>query len=671
MTLGAGTRDGLRTLFQEHDAVLDAWVRSVRSQLGRRPNNLEDEQPALVKGLLPVATRERQLARWYFACSAWTGVSAMKNSFGAVTSISWVDVTVTLSRQAEPERNRLEEFDVDSRTTGIVALESELAADLGEVVLGRVASRIHEKRTGDKDAAQWTKPTKGKGKKGARGNAGASKRSFAKRAKLERECRRQYRADAGAGLLRRLRQELSERQLCAEEDKEPESQQQNVLDTRVELQGPPQPSTPDGAVGSRELGVRLAWARNSHELNGTVFKGLAVYFAGVGKRCWRGFDKEAVGLRLDMDTGTFAFPVVREQFLRQWPSVRDEPFCPDLFFSPDFSACEKVAGLPAKHSPRPCSQRRAGPRQKGLSTNAWPSQKTPARGGLGAAWELVSWQQIPVGRFLCPSAKREAMEWSEAAVKGRTPPARYNHAAVYLPEQQKMLVFGSSGLDALWILDTKGGIAACATFPLQRFVGVASGRASLGRNFGSPGQVEAELSKMTVKELKTLCKQRSLKVSGKKEFLVHRLVHRTSFEEDLSAAVAVHYNDPVLYLATDGSSKHAVGAMGFTVQKPSVTFAFADDLEDQESYRLEVTAICYMLRALHSAVLCSTSTRPWTCSKVFFVVDCEAALKAIEAGSGFHLVFVLEEIRALRRLLLHRGVRVEPLWTPSHGKRPD
>ena len=149
------------------------------------------------------------------------------------------------------------------------------------------------------------------------------------------------------------------------------------------------------------------------------------------------------------------------------------------------------------------------------------------------------------------------------------------------------------------------------------------------------------------------------------------MVDRPSFEEDLSAAVAVHYNDPVLYLATDGSSKHAVGAMGFTVQKPSVTLAFADDLEDQEPYRLEVTAICYMLRALHSAVLCSTSTRPWSCSRVFFVVDCEAALKAIEAGSGFHLVFVLEEIRALRRLLLHRGVRVELLWTPSHGKRPD
>ena len=34
------------------------------------------------------------------------GVSAMKNSFGAVTSISWVDVTVTLSRGARVEKVR-------------------------------------------------------------------------------------------------------------------------------------------------------------------------------------------------------------------------------------------------------------------------------------------------------------------------------------------------------------------------------------------------------------------------------------------------------------------------------------------------------------------------------------------------------------------------------------
>ena len=47
----------------------------------------------------------------------------------------------------------------------------------------------------------------------------------------------------------------------------------------------------------------------------------------------------------------------------------------------------QVAGLPAKHRSRPCSQRRAGPRQKGLPTNAWPSQKTSRRALLAAGGE--------------------------------------------------------------------------------------------------------------------------------------------------------------------------------------------------------------------------------------------------------------------------------------------
>ncbi|CAE7314088.1 DRC7, partial [Symbiodinium sp. CCMP2456] len=53
-----------------------------------------------------------------------------------------------------------------------------------------------------------------------------------------------------------------------------------------------------------------------------------------------------------------------------------------------------------------------------------------------------------------------AMEWSEAAVKERTPPTRKHHAAVYLPEQQKMLVFGGfrgfgGYFNDLWSLDVK------------------------------------------------------------------------------------------------------------------------------------------------------------------------------------------------------------------------
>ena len=148
------------------------------------------------------------------------------------------------------------------------------------------------------------------------------------------------------------------------------------------------------------------------------------------------------------------------------------------------------------------------------------------------------------------------------------------------------------------------------------------------------------------------------------------MVDRTSFEEDLTEAVACHHNERVLYLATDGSSKHAVGAMGFAVQVPTKTFAFGDNLEDQEPYRLEVTAIDFMMRALFSAVTSATTAQPWACAEVFFVVDCESALKAIEGDGGFHLTFVLKEIRALRHQLRGHGVRVAFLWTPSHGKRP-
>ena len=39
----------------------------------------------------------------------------------------------------------------------------------------------------------------------------------------------------------------------------------------------------------------------------------------------------------------------------------------------------------------------------------------------------------------------EAMEWSEAEVKGSTPPGRRSHTAVYLPEREQMLVYGGQG----------------------------------------------------------------------------------------------------------------------------------------------------------------------------------------------------------------------------------
>ena len=50
---------------------------------------------------------------------------------------------------------------------------------------------------------------------------------------------------------------------------------------------------------------------------------------------------------------------------------------------------------PATRSPRPCPQRRAGPQQKGLPTNVWPSQNTPRRALLarGARSRIIAREQ--------------------------------------------------------------------------------------------------------------------------------------------------------------------------------------------------------------------------------------------------------------------------------------
>ncbi|CAE7449565.1 DRC7, partial [Symbiodinium microadriaticum] len=71
-------------------------------------------------------------------------------------------------------------------------------------------------------------------------------------------------------------------------------------------------------------------------------------------------------------------------------------------------------------------------------------------GGLGKDWKNFDDLWI---------LDMKAMEWSEAEVKGSTPPGRRSHTAVYLPEREQMLVYGGQGggkyFDDLWILDMK------------------------------------------------------------------------------------------------------------------------------------------------------------------------------------------------------------------------
>ena len=64
------------------------------------------------------------------------------------------------------------------------------------------------------------------------------------------------------------------------------------------------------------------------------------------------------------------------------------------------------------------------------------------------------------------------------------------------------------------------------------------------------------------------------------------------------------------------------------------------------------------------------SQRPrW--QRVYLVVDCDAAIRAIEGRSGFDYAFKLRDVRDLRRKLSGDGTETRFIWTPSHDKKPN
>ena len=83
----------------------------------------------------------------------------------------------------------------------------------------------------------------------------------------------------------------------------------------------------------------------------------------------------------------------------------------------------------------------------------------------------------------------------------------------------------------------------------------------------------------------------------------------------LSHAVAI--------VATDGSSKQEVGAMGFALGAGAATLAVGDDLEDQTSFRMELQAVHLLLCALRDAVGSAQVKHTLHCKQVWIAVDCE------------------------------------------------
>ena len=124
-----------------------------------------------------------------------------------------------------------------------------------------------------------------------------------------------------------------------------------------------------------------------------------------------------------------------------------------------------------------------------------------------------------------------------------------------------------------------------------------------------------------------------------------------------------------LYLATDGSSKHEVGAWAIVVHEEAHSYAMGDGAEDQSPFRMEVRAICATLSALERATADASALHGSQGRCVYIVSDCKAAISALSGYDGFDLRLLLDAGRRDLQLVRCRGFRVEFTWVPSHDKR--
>jgi len=117
-----------------------------------------------------------------------------------------------------------------------------------------------------------------------------------------------------------------------------------------------------------------------------------------------------------------------------------------------------------------------------------------------------------------------------------------------------------------------------------------------------------------------------------------------------------------MMLATDGSSQHDIGSFAVVSERPSFSYADADEQEDQTPFRMELLALTVLFETL---VLCARGPR-----KITVFVDCDSAIKAVFAPSSCCLPLLAQRAQTAINNIRRRGIRVSLHWVPSHGKRP-
>ena len=118
----------------------------------------------------------------------------------------------------------------------------------------------------------------------------------------------------------------------------------------------------------------------------------------------------------------------------------------------------------------------------------------------------------------------------------------------------------------------------------------------------------------------------------------------------------------VVHIATDGSSKHNVGAWSIVLQGNTHGFAGPLGCEDQSSFRCEVEAFLVLLAAILHCV-----GRPG-CPDTFVVLsDCQEAIRVVEGASCFSPLLAKRAHELLLEAKLG-GVDIQICWVPAHGR---
>ncbi|CAE7306335.1 pol [Symbiodinium natans] len=116
-----------------------------------------------------------------------------------------------------------------------------------------------------------------------------------------------------------------------------------------------------------------------------------------------------------------------------------------------------------------------------------------------------------------------------------------------------------------------------------------------------------------------------------------------------------------LLFATDGSSQDGVGSYAIACNSPPGQFAGADSSEDQSPFRMELRALDELF-----AALVEVHSPP---RKLWVLVDCQAAIKAMCRPHSCGLRLLAERLQANGKLARLRGTEWSLIWVPSHGKQ--